>query len=65
MSGTFLLMEEPGPVCLRCADLDQLVFLPSADAEGMSDEILRLFPGCAVNRARAIAGHTAVRGGST
>jgi hypothetical protein len=131
--GTFLLMEEPGPVCLRCADLDHLVFLPSGDAavtrrakrasrlaavvvrfstsrrryerqgilcegvaleqaeeacladedararrrareearrlsadeelnERMTDEILRLFPDCPANRARAIAGHTAVRG---
>jgi hypothetical protein len=131
--GAFLLMEEPGPVCLRCADLDHLVFLPSGDAavtrrakrasrlaavvvrfstsrrryerqgilcegvaleqaeeacladedararrrareearrlsadeelnERMTDEILRLFPGCPANRARAIAGHTAVRG---
>ena len=131
--GTFLLMEEPGPVCLRCADLDHLVFLPSGNTavtrrakkasrlvavvvrfssarrryerrgilcepaaleeaeeacladedararrrvreearrlvvdedlrERMADEILRLFPGCPADRARAIAGHTAVRG---
>lgn len=32
VGGTFLMMEEPGPVCLRCADLDHLVFLPSGDA---------------------------------
>jgi len=27
-----LFMEAPGPLCLACADLDQLVFLPSGDA---------------------------------
>jgi hypothetical protein len=133
LGGSFLMMEEPGPVCLRCADLDHLVFLPSGDAavtrrakkashlaavvvrfstsrrryerqgilceeaalaqaeeacladedararrrareetrrlssdedlkERMTDEILRLFPACPANRARAVAGHTAVRG---
>lgn len=31
-AGVLLLMEEPGPVCMRCADLDHLVFLPSGDA---------------------------------
>lgn len=132
-SGSFLLMEEPGPVCLACADLDRLVFLTSGDAaltrrakrasrlaavvvrfsttrrryerqgilveeaalqraeqeclgdeearvrrrerdearrlaadaelEGrMVEEIVRLFPGCPRERARAIAAHTAVRG---
>ncbi len=25
-------MDDPGPVCLRCAELDHLVFLPSGDA---------------------------------
>ena len=30
--GDLLLMEEPGPVCMRCADMDHLVFLPSGDA---------------------------------
>jgi hypothetical protein len=131
--GTFLMMEEPGPVCMRCADLDHLVFLPSGDAavtrrakkmsqlaavvvrfstsrrryerkgilceeaaialaeetcladedararrrareearrlssdedlkERMTEEILRLLPGCPAIRARAVAGHTAVRG---
>jgi hypothetical protein len=30
-SGGFLFMENPGPVCLVCADLDHLVFLPSGD----------------------------------
>lgn len=133
LGGTFLLMEEPGPVCLRCADLDRLVFLPSGNTaltrrakqasrltavvvrfstsrrryerqgilceeaaleqaeeacladedararrrdreearrlssdeklqERMTNEILGLFPGCPAERARAIAGHTAVRG---
>jgi hypothetical protein len=31
-SGDLLLMEGPGPLCLRCVDLDHLVFLPSGDA---------------------------------
>lgn len=31
-SGDLLLMEEPGPSCLRCADMDHLIFLPSGDA---------------------------------
>lgn len=31
-SGAFLLMEDSGPVCLACADMDHLVFLPSGDA---------------------------------
>lgn len=31
-SGAFLLMEESGPVCLACADMDHLVFLRSGDA---------------------------------
>lgn len=31
-TGDLLLMEEPGPLCMRCADLDHLVFLPSGDA---------------------------------
>jgi hypothetical protein len=25
-------MEEPGPLCMRCADLDHLVFLPAGEA---------------------------------
>src|SRR5262249_19191852 len=28
----FLLLEEPGPVCLTCADMDHLVFLLAGDA---------------------------------
>jgi hypothetical protein len=28
----FLKMEDAGPLCLTCADLDHLVFLPSGDA---------------------------------
>lgn len=28
----FLLMSEPGPLCLACADLDHLVYLPAGDA---------------------------------
>jgi hypothetical protein len=31
-SGDFLIMEDPGPLCLTCADLDRLVFLPSGNA---------------------------------
>jgi hypothetical protein len=31
-TGDFLLMDEPGPICMRCADLDHLVFLPAGDA---------------------------------
>ena len=30
--GSWLIMEEPGPVCMACADMDHLVFLPSGDA---------------------------------
>ncbi|HYD04945.1 MAG TPA: hypothetical protein VEC60_04430 [Reyranella sp.] len=31
-TGDFLVMEGPGPTCLRCAGLDDLEFLPSGDA---------------------------------
>lgn len=31
-TGGWLIMEDPGPLCLHCADLDHLVFLPSGDA---------------------------------
>lgn len=31
-TGELLIMEGPGPVCLRCADLDHLVLLPAGDA---------------------------------
>jgi hypothetical protein len=31
-TGELLLMEDAGPVCLRCADMDHLVFLPAGDA---------------------------------
>jgi hypothetical protein len=131
--GGWLIMDDSGPVCLTCADMEHLVFLPSGDAaltrrakaasglsavvvrfsrsrgryerqgilveEGaleraeiecladedararrrdrdalrrgeqdaelqarMAKEIVRLFPGCPVDRARAIASHAAVRG---
>lgn len=30
--GGWLIMEDPGPVCMACADMDHLVFLPSGDA---------------------------------
>jgi len=31
-SGDFLIMDNAGPLCLTCADLDHLVFLPAGDA---------------------------------
>lgn len=31
-TGDLLIMEGPGPLCLACADLDHLVYLPSGDA---------------------------------
>lgn len=31
-TGGLLMMEGPGPICLDCADLDHLVFLPAGDA---------------------------------
>ena len=31
-TGDLLIMDEPGPLCLACADLDHLVFLPSGEA---------------------------------
>src|SRR5918996_1090158 len=31
-SGSLLFMEDAGPLCLDCADLDHLVFLPAGDA---------------------------------
>lgn len=31
-TGAFLFMEGPGPLCLTCADMDHLVFLPRGDA---------------------------------
>jgi hypothetical protein len=31
-TGEFLFMEDGGPLCLECADLDQLLFLPAGDA---------------------------------
>jgi hypothetical protein len=31
-AGDFLVMDEPGPLCLPCADLDHLVFVPAGDA---------------------------------
>jgi len=31
-SGDLLIMENPGPACMRCAGLDGLVFLPSGGA---------------------------------
>ncbi|HEY0801534.1 MAG TPA: hypothetical protein VGD54_11875, partial [Steroidobacteraceae bacterium] len=31
-TGGLLIMEQPGPACLRCAGLDDLEFLPAGDA---------------------------------
>jgi hypothetical protein len=31
-TGDLLIMEAPGPLCLTCADLDHLVYLPAGDA---------------------------------
>jgi len=31
-TGDLLIMEDPGPVCMGCADLDHLMFLPAGDA---------------------------------
>lgn len=31
-TGDFLRMDDAGPLCLSCADLDHLVFLPAGDA---------------------------------
>ncbi|MGO9417765.1 hypothetical protein [Roseiarcus sp.] len=31
-AGDFLMMEDPGPACLRCVGLDDLEYLPSRDA---------------------------------
>jgi hypothetical protein len=31
-SGDLLIMDDNGPLCLACADMDHLVFLPSGDA---------------------------------
>lgn len=31
-TGDFLLMEDSGPLCLRCADMDHLTFLAAGDA---------------------------------
>ena len=31
-TGAFLTMDDAGPLCLTCADMDHLVFLPAGDA---------------------------------
>jgi hypothetical protein len=31
-TGDFLIMDDPGPLCLACADMDHLIFLPSGEA---------------------------------
>ena len=31
-TGELLIMDDSGPLCMRCAELDHLVFLPSGDA---------------------------------
>jgi hypothetical protein len=30
--GAFLTMDDAGPLCVTCAELDNLVFLPAGDA---------------------------------
>lgn len=49
-TGRFLLMEDAGALCLNCADMDHLVFLPSGDvaltrrakaASGLSAAVVR------------------------
>jgi hypothetical protein len=32
-TGDLLMMEQPGPACLRCVNLDDLEFLPAGDAK--------------------------------
>jgi hypothetical protein len=32
IGGDLLIMEDPGPVCLKCAGMDHLVFLAAGDA---------------------------------
>jgi hypothetical protein len=31
-TGDLLIMDEPGPLCLACAEMDHLVYLPAGDA---------------------------------
>jgi len=31
-TGPYLIMEDPGPLCLTCADMDHLIFLPAGHA---------------------------------
>jgi hypothetical protein len=31
-SGDFLIMDDAGPLCLGCADMDHLIFIPAGDA---------------------------------
>jgi hypothetical protein len=31
-TGDFLIMDDAGPLCLTCADMDHLIFLPAGDA---------------------------------
>jgi hypothetical protein len=31
-TGDFLIMDDAGPLCLTCADMDHLVFVPAGDA---------------------------------
>jgi hypothetical protein len=45
--GTFFLMEDDGMVCLECADMDHLVFLPSGDA-ALTRRSRKYSPLCAV-----------------
>ena len=69
--GGWLIMEDSGPICMACADMAHLVFLPSGDAaltrrakagSRLSAVVVRLFPGCPPERAQSIARHASVRG---
>ena len=46
-TGDLLIMQDAGPVCLRCATLDHLVFLPAGDA-GVTRRAHRASELCAV-----------------
>jgi hypothetical protein len=52
-TGALLIMDEPGPLCLTCAELDHLVYLPAGDAaltrrakaaSGLSAVVVRFSP---------------------
>ena len=58
-SGDLLTMDDAGPLCMSCADMDH------EDVEfqrRFAAEITRLYPGCPTARAEDIAGHAGLRG---